>query len=484
MVRIFLIVFLFSIQPLCVLTQSKHTYQVQQFNTENGLPSNGIKGLQWDESTGFLWIATEAGIVRFNGQEFKTYSNKDESHITNERILFLVRNNHGHIYTADNTGNIFRVNKNKLSFLESKYITGNVKSSIIYLSVSEKLYKSINDFDKPAYYPVQFSELLPVNDSSGFILHSGNISFFSNKLKSPVPVKISIRPTGSFKCGDEIFFTDSLNSVYVFDNQSYRLIKKDIYFQNSPNAGSKEKFIFRWENGMQMPVLFTGSKAWKVNYENGQLKAILITDQVPQDALIRYVQYDDKRKMLIIGTDSKGLIIIDQDLVESVRYEKAGINERTSYYSQVELDNGNILTNEGHILGNNIESKNKLPVTGKFGTNIFMMGDSLLWFTQPNPKLKYSCLHSYNYKSGITKAFGKIKEEYQSVMATTGSQLYLANETGIYKLVNDTLGLLYAYPPDKRSRLHYDMQEIEYPITQTGYYFFIRQLLRSYHLAV
>lgn len=48
-------------------------YQVKHFTTENSLPSNGIKGLQWDDSSGFLWIATEAGVVRYNGMSFKTF---------------------------------------------------------------------------------------------------------------------------------------------------------------------------------------------------------------------------------------------------------------------------------------------------------------------------------------------------------------------------------------------------------------------------
>src|SRR5215471_595664 len=87
--------------------QNSSAFQIQSFNTENGLPSNGIKGLQWDDQTGFLWIATEAGVVRYNGMDFKIYSKDDDPHITNARILFLTKNNSGKIYTADNLGNVF-----------------------------------------------------------------------------------------------------------------------------------------------------------------------------------------------------------------------------------------------------------------------------------------------------------------------------------------------------------------------------------------
>ena len=53
--------------------QAAATWQLQQYTTENGLPSNLIRGMQWDDATGFLWIITEGGIVRMNGVDFKSY---------------------------------------------------------------------------------------------------------------------------------------------------------------------------------------------------------------------------------------------------------------------------------------------------------------------------------------------------------------------------------------------------------------------------
>src|SRR3954462_12315521 len=81
-------------------------FQTRNYTTENGLPSNGIKGMEWDEQTGFLWVATEAGIVRFNGIDFKTYTNKNTPFIASERFRLMKRNNKGIIYAADVYDNI------------------------------------------------------------------------------------------------------------------------------------------------------------------------------------------------------------------------------------------------------------------------------------------------------------------------------------------------------------------------------------------
>ena len=67
---LFYTVFIF----ITAFTQVGLHSNVQQFTTDNGLPSNGIKGIQWDDKTGFLWLATEAGIVRFNGVDFRSFT--------------------------------------------------------------------------------------------------------------------------------------------------------------------------------------------------------------------------------------------------------------------------------------------------------------------------------------------------------------------------------------------------------------------------
>src|SRR6187399_118023 len=86
---------------------------VQQYTTDNGLPSNGIKGMQWDEKHEFLWMATEAGIVRFNGVDIKSYNKENMSAIASERLLFMVQNSARKIYTADQLGNIFLIDESK-----------------------------------------------------------------------------------------------------------------------------------------------------------------------------------------------------------------------------------------------------------------------------------------------------------------------------------------------------------------------------------
>src|SRR5438874_11994037 len=122
MPRVFI---LFLTLAVTISTTAQNNYAVRLYSTDNGLPSNGVKGLQWDDETGFLWIATEAGVVRFNGIDFKNFTNENTPALTSERMLFLVRNFEGSILTSDQETNIFCVKKNRLALYNGYPRKGN-----------------------------------------------------------------------------------------------------------------------------------------------------------------------------------------------------------------------------------------------------------------------------------------------------------------------------------------------------------------------
>lgn len=60
---------LFLLAPLALSAQE---YRLKQFRVEDGLPVNVIKAITQD-STGFFWIATDEGLVKFDGINFTQY---------------------------------------------------------------------------------------------------------------------------------------------------------------------------------------------------------------------------------------------------------------------------------------------------------------------------------------------------------------------------------------------------------------------------
>lgn len=64
-------------------------YYLDHYTDENGLPQNSVKSIATDNA-GFIWLATENGLVRYDGQKFvlfdKNHSKAASNRITNFRV--------------------------------------------------------------------------------------------------------------------------------------------------------------------------------------------------------------------------------------------------------------------------------------------------------------------------------------------------------------------------------------------------------------
>ncbi|MBL0056498.1 MAG: HAMP domain-containing histidine kinase [Chitinophagaceae bacterium] len=183
------------------------------------------------------------------------------------------------------------------------------------------------------------------------------------------------------------------------------------------------------------PGLYQPGNAYLFDARDGRLTARLIFSGIPADAFIKSVQYSEKNHILFIGTDSKGLIVINENRVEPKRRSDINPRNRNSYYAQIELDNGNILTNEGDIIGNSREPVS-LPFKGKFTFNISITQDSLLWFSTLEPDLGHSCLHKFNRISRRITRYPELRAD--GVIAVSGKENFFASINGIYKLEADS----------------------------------------------
>ena len=77
--RVYRLVLVFCLlpfpEPVSLLGETARTVQFRALSTANGLPSNVIEALHEGKS-GFIWIGTPQGLVRYDGLQFKQYVNE------------------------------------------------------------------------------------------------------------------------------------------------------------------------------------------------------------------------------------------------------------------------------------------------------------------------------------------------------------------------------------------------------------------------
>ena len=98
---IYLFLLLFCQGPVKAQLFSDHNYKFKTFTVKEGLPHNKVNRVKQD-SKGFLWIATEGGLSRFDGFNFKNFKHNpiDSLSLPADNILDIAIDSNDKIWLA------------------------------------------------------------------------------------------------------------------------------------------------------------------------------------------------------------------------------------------------------------------------------------------------------------------------------------------------------------------------------------------------
>ncbi|MBS1511788.1 MAG: HAMP domain-containing histidine kinase [Bacteroidetes bacterium] len=436
--------------------QSNTAYGIQKINTETGLPSNAIRGMQWDDKTGFIWIVTEVGIVRYDGIECKNYSFGRKPVGTPLRGVLSVKREGGQILLSDGSGNIYTVKDNQ-PVLYNAEITDPSLINYSLCSVSDTLWKS--KAASPPVFPSPFDNIIRLSDTSCLIEYFNGLYRFSLSDKKPELVSNTCKFI--FKIGDNTFILDSNNRPGLLNTSTLTTVplqlesKDDDFIQKNDN-----NFRLFWNPGLPMPVIVKKNKAWFLNFSNNKIIAHLITDTIPPGADISCLYYNNTNRLLIIGTEYNGVLVLSPLYTTPMKKSGVKVNTKLSCFSQIDLNDGNILTNEGDIIGTNPEHVTRLPVNGKFADRIsFTDNNRFLWYTTYDEKTGIYCFKKYDYSTGETTSFNKIN--HVTRVLKIGEKIFLSNIKGVGLLQGDSMVYQYVYPDNEKGTRVIDFTELK-----------------------
>ncbi len=77
--------------------EGQTTYNLRHYTTDNGLPQNSVKAVCFDRA-GYCWLATEMGLVRYDGRAFRVFGTANLKGIASDRIQYMLRSAAGDVY--------------------------------------------------------------------------------------------------------------------------------------------------------------------------------------------------------------------------------------------------------------------------------------------------------------------------------------------------------------------------------------------------
>jgi len=397
--------------------------------------------MQWDEASGFLWIATEAGISRFNGNNFANFTRANTSFISSERIRFMVRNRNNEIRAADMDGNVFAIVENqpqllfKRETLAEDFATG-WDNKLIGAGIADSFFYK-GKIPSPGRIAFPFAQLIPLSTYTALLINpQGTVIRVDMNKKSVDFIEEWGRDNlAGLMLGNEMFVQKAgATLLYRWNKLTNKLEKSSV------KLPSNQVKIF-WETGMSYPIAMDGKQAWALKSKNNKLSFELICNEIPNLGVIKYIQYSEKKQLLFLGTTSRGFGVVRANRVNQIKKYTTETDDATAYYSQWEVADGTVQTNEGHLLGKPLQ--HATWIKGKTGFSVYEDGDSLLWFSTGLKKKPGSVLHCLNRKTGERKVFDRIDIFNVFAFAKWKNKIVIGNHRGLGLIQDDSLAIIF-----------------------------------------
>lgn len=146
---------------ICCITIASKAQQLNYtaFTVNDGLPSNYIYRCI-EDNNGFLWVATDAGIARFDGKRFQVFTTQDG--LPDNEVLAIVKENNGRIWVN--------------CFKQSPAYFNEVKNRFINASEDTNLAKIKEGTIAMQAFTLQNGGVMFINEKGSFIARDNTIT--------------------------------------------------------------------------------------------------------------------------------------------------------------------------------------------------------------------------------------------------------------------------------------------------------------------
>ncbi|MBU3676118.1 MAG: hypothetical protein FGM54_02920 [Chitinophagaceae bacterium] len=431
-------------------------YSVMHYTTENGLPSNGIKGIAYDTVSGYLWIGTEAGIVRFNGTRFKVFNNENTPNLHSDRMDFLEKAINGKIYARDQEWNWFQINKNQAAFIRKTvfdYYISTKEYMSIFINDTGMVNVMINQSPKNTF----FQEFIHISDSLYlFRANEYKMGYASRRTKKIVYYPEEFNINTLFKLQHRVFAWIRRKGMCEFNPNTKTFTPINLFYENGTRCQLNSTFqIIGGKEYGEPCFMIRENELWEIiQNEHGDLNLVKQSNELPNQTQIKKICFDVKNHLIFIGTSSKGLVVLKPKQVEAKKNNDTKDQVRNSQYAQIVVDSNTILTNNGVLIGEPTQKIRPIPADKLFFINTFNIKDSILLYVAEvkSKNATFSYLHMYNYKTNQTKIF--TNKPTNEVFSAYFSQekIYICNNDG-FGILRDT-GIHYFF----KNPRHFDSE--------------------------
>ncbi|MFZ2430764.1 MAG: two-component regulator propeller domain-containing protein [Lutibacter sp.] len=220
--------------------------KISTFSTNEGLPSNHIYDIA-EDGNGFLWIATNNGLARFDGKYFYNYSTKNG--LPSNDVLQVIKEKDGTIWANcyNETPSYFDEINNQFVTINKNENVNKISSALLnYLVLPNegiRFYNAIGSFD---FIDKKIQKIKFFNSLGYLFIDSKEVSFHSKQ------INLKTRLT-EYKN----YFSYKGKAIDSFSEKSNSKIISRIFHSNNYYSFFTGNIVHRYSNFKRNPFSFT-----------------------------------------------------------------------------------------------------------------------------------------------------------------------------------------------------------------------------------
>ena len=336
---------------LLLLTISTHSalgtkIYSRNYSINDGLPNNTINDI-YKDTRGFLWIGTNAGLVRFDGVNFKNYTSLNG--LASDYVISICESNKGEIWLGCKNEGITSIIGDQIYSLT--YENGLVSNKITKLYFSKKFNLlfvgteeglsvlndgkkiNINRVGSNEDYKLHITDFIET-DEYIYVFTQGGLAFKYN------PFLENLSPLTA----NHFLARPMLQSAFISKNDEVFLNQQNNFYLENKNIIDEIGVITDYKEDLDGNIWISTIKNTHQNiaglykYSQGNITKY---DQVDfKDDDILALEFDHQENILWIGTKNQGLYLLPDD--KFVYYDASFYHSDHLHVIDLETENDDI----------------------------------------------------------------------------------------------------------------------------------------------
>ena len=151
--------------------------QIPPYDINSGLPANEIYDIVKDES-GYIWIATEKGLSRFDGYHFENFNSTSHPNIFKDNRINRIKKNGELLYVLTEADGLIAVNPKKLTF---RKLSNDKPLSIAFSNDTTAFLFATGHLVVKQNNKILFTEKADVGPKASVLIYQGDLLLSANK---------------------------------------------------------------------------------------------------------------------------------------------------------------------------------------------------------------------------------------------------------------------------------------------------------------